>query len=58
MLAHVEKLTLTPAAVCRADIDGLRTHGYDDVAIVQINGIAAAFAYLNRMAEGLGVGRE
>lgn len=57
MLAHVERLTLRPGEVRRAHLDELRAVGFDDVAIVQINGIAAAFAWLNRMADGLGVGR-
>ncbi len=58
MLGYVEKLTLQPARVVRDDLDLLRAHGFDDRAILQINLIASFFNYINRVADGLGVGRE
>jgi uncharacterized peroxidase-related enzyme len=58
MLGYVEKLTLHPARVQREDLDVLREAGFDDVAILQINMIASWFNYINRVADGLGVGRE
>lgn len=58
MLAYVEKLTLTPARVQRADVEALRAAGFDDRGILQIAQITAFFAYFNRMADGLGVGKE
>jgi uncharacterized peroxidase-related enzyme len=58
MLDYVAKLTLTPARVMREDVEGLRDAGFDDVAILQINLIASWFNYINRVADGLGVGRE
>lgn len=57
MLAYAEKLTRTPGAMVREDLEALRAAGFDDRAITQIAGIAAMFAYLNRMADGLGTGR-
>jgi len=57
MLAYVETLTLRPAQCSRDDIDALRTVGFDDRAILQINLIASFFNYVNRVADGLGVGR-
>ena len=57
MLDYVAKLTLTPARVCKEDIDALRGAGFDDTAILQINLIASWFNYINRVADGLGVGR-
>lgn len=57
MLAYVEKLTLTPAMICEDDIEALRAQGYDDMAILQINLIASWFNYINRVADGLGVGK-
>ena len=57
MLAYVEKLTLKPASVAREDLDVLRAAGFDDRAILQINMIASWFNYINRVADGLGVGR-
>ena len=58
MLDYVAKLTLHPARMMREDVDNLRTAGFDDVAILQINLIASWFNYINRVADGLGVGRE
>ena len=57
MLAYVDKLTRDPAKVHREDLDALREHGFDDTAILQINLIASFFNYINRVADGLGVGR-
>jgi alkylhydroperoxidase family enzyme len=57
MLAYVEKLTLRPVTVGREDIEALRRVGFDDTAILQINLIASWFNYINRVADGLGVGR-
>ena len=58
MLEYVEKLTKTPARVGREDLENLRAVGFDDVGITQINLIASWFNYINRVADGLGVGRE
>lgn len=57
MLEFVEKLTLQPAAVERSDVENLHAAGFDDVAVSQITMIASFFAYVNRVADGLGVGR-
>ena len=58
MLDYAAKLTRDPAAMSRADVEKLRAVGFDDQAILQINLIASYFNYVNRVAEGLGVGRE
>jgi alkylhydroperoxidase family enzyme len=57
MLEYVEKLTLRPVTVGREDIETLRRVGFDDTAILQINLLASWFNYINRVADGLGVGR-
>ncbi|HZP85110.1 MAG TPA: hypothetical protein VFB21_25965 [Chthonomonadaceae bacterium] len=57
MLDYVAKLTLEPARVQREDVENLKAHGFEDVAILQINLIASWFNYINRVADGLGVGR-
>jgi uncharacterized peroxidase-related enzyme len=57
MLDYAAKLTRTPAQVSRADVDRLRQVGFDDRGILQINLIASWFNYINRVADGLGVGR-
>ena len=58
MLEYVEKLTLRPASVTRDDVDRLRAAGFDDTGVLQINLIASWFNYVNRVADGVGVGRE
>lgn len=58
MLSYVEKLTRAPATVQSEDLDNLRANGFDDTGILQVNLIASFFNYINRVADGLGVGRE
>jgi uncharacterized peroxidase-related enzyme len=58
MLTYVEKVTLTPTRCTREDIEILHAAGFDDQAVLQINMIASMFCYLNRVADGLGVGKE
>lgn len=58
MLDYVAVLTVSPAKVSRDNIEDLRRHGYTDTAILQINLIASWFNYINRVADGLGVGRD
>ena len=57
MLGYVEKLTKAPVTVGREDVEALRTVGFDDTGILQINLIASWFNYINRVADGLGIGR-
>ena len=40
------------------DVAQLREHGYDDRAISSCVQVVAYFNYINRIAEGLGVGPE
>ena len=58
MLGYVEKLTKKPVSVVREDLDALRAVSFDDTGILQINLIASWFNYINRVADGLGVGRD
>ncbi len=57
MIDYVDQLTRKPADVTPGHIRALRAVGYDDTAILQINLIASYFNYINRVADGLGVGR-
>ncbi|MBI1270486.1 peroxidase [bacterium] len=57
MLDYVAKLTVSPASVSVEDIVSLRQVGFDDQGILQVNLIASWFNYINRVADGLGVGR-
>jgi len=57
MLDYVAKITNEPTAISCEDLDVLRAVGFDDQGILQINLIASWFNYINRVADGLGVGR-
>lgn len=57
MLEYTEKVTLHAWKVTPEDLDRLRKVGFDDRGILQINLIASWFNYINRVADGLGVGR-
>ncbi len=55
MLEYAAKLTREPSKMEAADIDRLKEVGFDDRAILDICQITAYYAYVNRMADGLGV---
>ena len=55
LLAYADVLTLTPQAVTGAHVDRLRAAGYDDRAIHDACAIVSYFAFVNRIADGLGV---
>ena len=57
MLDFAVRLTTEPARMTPEDLDRLRAVGFDDRGILQINLIASWFNYINRVADGLGVGR-
>ncbi len=57
MLDYAAKLTNHPARVTPADLQRLRDVGFTDQAILQIKLIASWFNYINRVADGLGVGK-
>ena len=55
MLEYVDRVTRTPGAVEKADVERLRDAGFGDEAILEINQIAGFFAWCNRTVSGLGV---
>jgi len=58
MLGFVEKLTLTPGEMAKEDVAGLCDEGFTDRDILDIVEVAAYYAYVNRIADGLGVAIE
>jgi uncharacterized protein YciW len=58
MLDYAVKLTHTPGSMRESDVIALREHGYSDADIHDINQVTAYFAYVNRTADGLGVGTD
>jgi len=55
LLAYADVLTLTPQSVTRAHIESLRAAGYSDRAIHDACAIIGYSAFVNRIADGLGV---
>ncbi|MDJ0952643.1 MAG: hypothetical protein QNJ81_03085 [Acidimicrobiia bacterium] len=55
LLEYTEKLTRTPQLCDEADVERLRTAGWDDRAIHDATQVCAYFNYINRIADGLGV---
>ncbi len=55
MLDYAVKLTRTPWAITPPDIEELRKVGFGDRAVHDICAITSYFAFVNRIADGLGV---
>ena len=55
MLEYALKLTLEPWNMVQADVEKLRQAGFPDADILDINQVTAYFAFVNRLADGLGV---
>ena len=55
MLDYADKLTRDPGAVTAADLLPLHAAGLDDRSILDLNQAVSYFAYVNRVADGLGV---
>jgi len=54
-LDYAVKLTKQPYDVRKEDIDALRMHGFNDRGIHDICAVTSYFAFVNRIADGLGV---
>lgn len=55
MLDFAAKLTLTPQRMELTDVEDLRLHGFNDLAIHDIVVVTSYYAFVNRVADGLGV---
>lgn len=55
LLDYAAKLTCEPWAMTEADLEPLRMAGLTDRAILDLNQVTAYCAYVNRVADGLGV---
>lgn len=58
MLSYAEKLTLRPGDMAEADVVSLRDVGFSDRDVLDICESVAYYAYVNRIADGLGVTTE
>jgi uncharacterized peroxidase-related enzyme len=55
MLEYAAKLTLEPWNMKETDVAALRETGFSDEAILDINQVVGYYAFVNRLADGLGV---
>lgn len=53
-MIYARKLTQTPSEMIEQDVTALRTAGWDDGEILEINQVTAYFSYANRTVLGLG----
>ena len=51
---YARKLTIAPWELAETDVSNLRTAGYSDGEILEINQVSAYFSYANRTVLGLG----
>ena len=55
MLTYATKLTASPAAMQASDVAALRSADFSDTDILHIAEITSYYAFVNRIADGLGV---
>ena len=55
MLDYVVKLSLEPWNMGEADVQKLRDAGFSNAGILDIAHVTGYYAYVNRLADGLGV---
>ncbi len=55
MLEYTAKLTLEPWNMLEGDVQKLRKNGFSDEAILDICQVVGYYAFVNRLADGLGV---
>jgi len=55
LFEYAKKLTLNPSSVSKADIEKMKSAGFDDGGILEVNQVIAYFNYANRTVLGLGV---
>ncbi len=58
LLCYADKLTRSPGCMSESDLAPLREAGLSDGDILDANLCVAYFAYVNRIADGLGVALE
>lgn len=55
ILTYAYKLTVEPWNMTEADLEPMRAAGLSDADILAANQVTAYYAYVNRLADGLGV---
>jgi uncharacterized peroxidase-related enzyme len=55
ILRFADKLTRTPGSMSSEDVESLRSVNCSDVDILHVTEVVAYYAYVNRLADALGV---
>ena len=55
MLDYAVTLTKNPSSLVRTDVEELRSAGFSDAGILDVVLVVGYYAYVNRLAQGLGV---
>lgn len=55
MLLYATRLTVSPNAMQEADVVALHEVGFSDLDVLHIAEVVGYYAYVNRIADGLGV---
>ena len=55
IVRYALKLTRTPADMVKKDVETLRKNGLDDESILNLVLVTGYFAFVNRLADGLGI---
>ena len=55
MLDFAHKLNFEPGKMNQADVEALRSAGFDDRGVLDIVLVVSLFNFMNRLADGLGV---
>lgn len=55
MLDYADKLTREPWTMEAQDVEALREAGLDDSEVLDVAQVTAYYAFVNRLADGLGV---
>ena len=58
LLDYAVKLSRTPWAMSREDLEALRSHGFQDEDLSEAVQVIAYFNYINRVADALGVEKD
>lgn len=58
MLDYAVKLTVAPSTVSQADINLLRSHGFDDSDVLGIVYVICLYNFNDRMADAMGIKEE
>jgi uncharacterized peroxidase-related enzyme len=55
LAGHAAKLTLDPTNMTADDLELLRSHGFSDLDLIDVNNRVAYYNYVNRIVMGLGL---